>query len=794
VASVFVRGVRKIGRISKRRLKSIRGSLKAAVIGCGGISSDHISGYEGTSGAMTVAVSDVSGGAMANALDQWPMVRAFSTYRQLLREVRPDLVSICTWPQLHAEMVCEAARAGVKGILCEKPLALSMGEIDRMVEVCRASGSKLACGHQYRFHPVFVQAAVCVKSGRLGRVTAARGVIRGSIANNGPHLIDTLCFILGDPRAIRVTSECRRERDTVERGLPCEETATGTIEFEGGIRCQLETGHPDPRAFRIEVDGTEGTLNVTPGSLTVNQRTESFGLEQVTVECRSQQFSEFVRWVQGKEMGYASTHETAAATAELVLALYESARVGGSVALPLANKGDVVRQTYPSPEPDAVDNQQAPAAVWESSEAPRRAQRLAISGGPQAVKRWFSGTPSIGFAEVKNLAAVLVSRNLSRVGGRMVPQLEAEFARVYGSPRAVASTSGTTAIHVAVGALDPEPCDEIITTPISDMGTVIPILASNCIPIFADVDPETGNLTADTIAAKITPKTRAVILVHLFGRPAVLPPIVDLLRSKGIALVEDCAQAHLAEYAGKKVGTYGDFGCFSLQQSKQITCGDGGLTLVNRPELGERAQLFADKGWARGGARNHQFLGWNYRMTELQGAVALAQLRRLPGLIKVRRSMAERLAERLSGIRGVVLPRRDASVASSWWKFPFGIEETEGGRTTDEVFDALRVEGVRMMRHYLPRPLFEEPMIRCRRTYGQSGYPLSASSYVQPDIADFPGLQDFNRRWFLMDWSNRVKRRHVEAIYRAVEKVVLACPALPTSEREKSTQLASTPS
>src|SRR5262249_20900267 len=159
------------------------------------------------------------------------------------------------------------------------------------------------------------------------------------------------------------------------------------------------------------------------------------------------------------------------------------------------------------------------------------------------------------------------------------------FAVMYGAPKAIASTSGTAALHVAVAAINPEPRDEIITTGMSDMGTVIPILMQNCIPVFADVDPVTGNLTADTIAKKITDRTRAVIVVHLFGRPADMAPIQELLRSKGIALIEDCAQAHLADYGGKKIGTFGDLGCFSLQGSKQITCGDGGLTLVNREDL-----------------------------------------------------------------------------------------------------------------------------------------------------------------------------------------------------------------
>src|SRR5262249_20577465 len=153
--------------------------------------------------------------------------------------------------------------------------------------------------------------------------------------------------------------------------------------------------------------------------------------------------------------------------------------------------------------------------------------RLAMDGGPRAARRWFSQKPNIGAAELAGLARVIHSKYLNSVDGREVPAFEREFAAAYGSPAAVASTSGTASIHVALAAINPDPCDEIVTTPLTDMGSVIPILACNCIPVFADIDPRTGNMTAETIASKLTPRTRAVILVHLFGRPADIAPIRD---------------------------------------------------------------------------------------------------------------------------------------------------------------------------------------------------------------------------------------------------------------------------
>jgi len=360
---------------------------------------------------------------------------------------------------------------------------------------------------------------------------------------------------------------------------------------------------------------------------------------------------------------------------------------------------------------------------------------------------------------------------------------------MYGAPTAVASTSGTAALHVAVAALNPEPCDEIITTAMSDMGTVIPILMHHCIPVFADIDPVTGNLTAEAIAKKITSRTRAVIVVHLFGRPAELGPIQELLRSRGIALIEDCAQAHLAEYRGKKVGTFGDLGCFSLQGSKQITCGDGGITVINREDLVERARLFIDKGRSRKAGRQHTFLGVNYRMTELQGTVARAQLAKCAAIIDARRTAADALTDRLRPLPGVILPQMPADTRSSWWLYNFVIDEALLGVNADEFCDGLRVEGVPAMRRYLERPLFEEEVIQKRRTFGSSGYPLSAVDYTPPKREDLPGLDEFFQRQIIVSWNSRLTGVHVDGIARAVEKLLPTRAGAPAPENAQTADL-----
>jgi dTDP-4-amino-4,6-dideoxygalactose transaminase len=263
----------------------------------------------------------------------------------------------------------------------------------------------------------------------------------------------------------------------------------------------------------------------------------------------------------------------------------------------------------------------------------------------------------------------------------------------------------------------------------------------------------------------------------LFGRPADLRPISGMLRPRGIPLIEDCSQSHFAEYDGKKVGTRGDFGCFSFQQSKQMTCGDGGMTLVNRPDLIDRATMFVDKGWDRKhGTRSHLFLGMNYRMTELQAAVARAQLRRLPGMIQRRREMATRLSQKLARVPGLRLPNDSVGIVPSWWKYLCHADEEALGVSADAFAMALRVEGVQVAREYVPRPVFEYEVLKRRQTYGGSGYPLTAIKYREPVIEEFPGFLEFARSMLLMSWSQHVRAKHVDGISRAAEKVARLLP------------------
>jgi dTDP-4-amino-4,6-dideoxygalactose transaminase len=408
-------------------------------------------------------------------------------------------------------------------------------------------------------------------------------------------------------------------------------------------------------------------------------------------------------------------------------------------------------------------------------------QELAINGGTPYRTKPF---PTVGNAsgrwlgeeEKRLLCEVIDSGALGRNDGTKVAALERAWAEMFGVPSALAVTSGTAALHTAVAALNLEPGDEVITTTITDLGTAIAILACNLVPTFADVDPRTGNVTAETIAAQISPKTRAIIVVHLFGQAADMDPILALAREHNLHVIEDCAQAHLATYHGQPVGTLGDLGCFSFQQSKQMTTGDGGMVISRDAGLAQRARLFADKGWPRGipGLRGHLFLGMNYRMTELQGAVGLAQVAKLPAIVERRRQTAGLLRELVADIPGLNPPYILPGADLAWWMFSFTIDQKRLGVTPQAFGRAIKAEGLPFGVGYIPNPIFDYDVIRDRKTYGTSGIPWTlpqARPGIVYDREDYPRTLQFLDEVFVMNWNEGLTEADARDIAGALAKV-----------------------
>lgn len=400
--------------------------------------------------------------------------------------------------------------------------------------------------------------------------------------------------------------------------------------------------------------------------------------------------------------------------------------------------------------------------------------RLGLPSDANASGRTF------GAEEVELLREVLHSGVLTATKGEKAPLLTGSFAEMLPARFAVACSSGTAAIHAAVAAIDPEPGDEIVTTPITDMGALTPILYQGGIPVFADVDPGSGNVTAETIADRLSERTRAIIVTHLFGKPCDMAPIVALADQHGVPVIEDAAQAYLAESGGARVGTIGAIGCFSLQQGKHITCGEGGLVVTDDDDYARRMRLFVDKGWGYGDPQpDHEFLAVNYRMSELQAAVALAQLRRLPEMVDHRVAMAERLTRALTGVPGIATPRAGTGDRHVYWRYVLGVDPSIVPGGPVGLAAALRDYDVSSTPRYIRKPAFRCAVFEHQRTFGQSRWPFTLARPEALDWSDerFPGTLTALDRMLVLPWNERYAAEHVDHLADAVVAAVAACGA-----------------
>jgi len=412
-----------------------------------------------------------------------------------------------------------------------------------------------------------------------------------------------------------------------------------------------------------------------------------------------------------------------------------------------------------------------------------RAEKLAIKGGTPVRTKPFPRRQPFGLDDALEVIQALNQQDLFFATAKKVYEFQRKFAELYGVKHAVASTSGTSAIHVALGAINPEPGDEIITTPISDMGTVAPIVLQNCVPVFADLQLETFNLDPNSVADRITDRTRAIIVVHCWGQPADLDEIMKAARrrKRKIHIIEDCAQAHLTRYKGKLAGSIGDLGAFSLQASKHLNCGDGGVTITNDDKFGQRAHLFVDKGcdWTedRKYRLRYAFFAPCYRMTELQGAVLCSQLRRLEWIVKQRQRLGDMLVAKLQGLKGIHPPKRFKDREHSYWSFPLRIDEEKAGVSPDKFCEALRAEGVGIGGPWPGKPLYMFESMTEKITFGSSHCPFdhyAADRKIEYGEGLCPVAELAEKQLRSIGINEHYSEADIEDIARAVRKVAAA--------------------
>lgn len=364
-------------------------------------------------------------------------------------------------------------------------------------------------------------------------------------------------------------------------------------------------------------------------------------------------------------------------------------------------------------------------------------EQIALYGGKKAKNTPYGSGKRFGKEELALLEEALEQNTLFYWKGNMTKRFCKKFADMYGSKYCAASSSGTAAIHVALGAVGVGPGDEVITSPITDMGSVIGILFQNAVPVFADLDPNSYNMTTESVAAKITDKTKAIVVVHLAGNAAEIDKIVALAHARNIYVIEDCAQSYCCKYKGKYVGTYGDIGCFSVNDFKHISAGDGGMILTDNEELYYKAVMFADKNYNRFGtevAKNVSTLGANYRMNELTAAVGIAQLDKVEDICAKRHAYGEKLNKALEGIPGLYPHKILDGCESSYWFYMLRINAEEFGADRNEFAQAVRAEGVSASAGYIPYCVYQYDMFKNRTAYpGGSNDPFGSIRYHDGD-------------------------------------------------------------
>lgn len=366
---------------------------------------------------------------------------------------------------------------------------------------------------------------------------------------------------------------------------------------------------------------------------------------------------------------------------------------------------------------------------------------LAMEGGPPVRTTPFPEYRTLGQEEKRAVAEVMDSGVLSAflgtagphfLGGPRVRKLEEEWCAYFGVSHAVSMNSATSCLYAALGAAGVGPGDEVIVSPYTMTASAVAALVYSAIPVFADIDPDTFCISPDTIRARITPHTRAVVVVDILGHPADMDGIMALAQEHDLTVIEDAAQAPGASYYGRPAGTLAHMGVYSLNYHKHIHCGEGGLVVTEDPGFAERLQLI----------RNHaeyvlmdkevpslvNMLGYNYRMGELEAAIASEQLKKLEPLVAARIELAACLTDRLSGLPGITPPVVKPGCRHAFYLYGIRYDEAAVGVPRSRFAKAMQAEGVPLGEGYAI-PLYLEPLFQNRTLFGTKGYPWTLPDY-----------------------------------------------------------------
>jgi perosamine synthetase len=345
-----------------------------------------------------------------------------------------------------------------------------------------------------------------------------------------------------------------------------------------------------------------------------------------------------------------------------------------------------------------------------------------VAGEPAHGPKIRVGEPSISDLEREYVASAINAGDIAHFGA-FVHIFEQGFSSYCGAAHGISTSSGTTALHLALTALGIGPGDEVIVPALTMIATINCVTYTGATPTLADIDPLTLTISPEHVARSITARTRAVVPVHLYGHPADLPALEAITKERGIDLVEDCAQAHGSEVEGRRVGSIGRVSAFSFYYNKIITTGEGGMVLTSDPELATRARLLRDQAFEPHERFIHRELGFNYRMTNLQAAVGAAQVERLDEIVARKQEIARWYRDLLQELPGLQFITEARWAKAVWWMTAIFVGD-EFGLTRDQLARGMAKRGVETRKVF--HPLHMQPLYQ--HLYDAECYPVAENA------------------------------------------------------------------
>ncbi len=364
-------------------------------------------------------------------------------------------------------------------------------------------------------------------------------------------------------------------------------------------------------------------------------------------------------------------------------------------------------------------------------------------------------SPVLGEKESEYINECLKENWISH-DGKFNKRFEREFSKFCGTKYGLGVTNGTSAIHLALRTLKIEEGDEVIVPDFTMASCGFAVAHCRATPVFVDSERETWNIDAKKIEEKITDKTKAIMVVHIFGHPCEMNDILDLSGKYNLKIIEDCAEAHGAVYKGKKVGSFGDVAAFSFYANKVITTGEGGMLLTNNEEIADRARWLHSLTFDKDRRFIHEEVGYNYRMTNLQAAIGLAQLERIDEILEKKRRIAMEYSSYLSKIEGITLPIEKSYTRNIYWMYGILIEDNFG-MSRDLLKSELFKEGIDS--RFFFTPLHSQPCFS-QYNYDMKEFPvsieLSQKGFYLPSGIDLTDEQI----GFICNKIKRIKRKY----------------------------------